>query len=107
MSRFISFIVAFALAGTVAFAHEGNEHVRGVVTQISAQSVTVQTAPKVTKTLTLSDKTTYKQAGKGGTPGGSQGRRPRRDRRAGEDDAGAPDPDRHSADDRSDPTAHK
>lgn len=30
---------------------------------ISAQSLTVQTAPKVTRTLTLSDKTTYKQGG--------------------------------------------
>ena len=64
MKRFSSLIAAFVLVGAVAFAHEGNEHVRGVVTQISAQSVTVQTAPKVTKTLTLSDKTTYKQAGK-------------------------------------------
>jgi hypothetical protein len=64
MLRINSLIVAFVLVGTLAFAHEGNEHVRGVVTQISAQSVTVQTAPKVTKTLTLSDKTTFKQAGK-------------------------------------------
>ena len=64
MSRFTALIAAFVLVGNVAFAHEGNEHVRGVVTQISAQSVTVQTAPKVTKTLTLSDKTTYKQGGK-------------------------------------------
>ena len=64
MSRLSPLIVAFALVGTLAFAHEGNEHVRGVVTQVSTQSVTVQTAPKVTKTLTLSDKTTYKQGGK-------------------------------------------
>jgi hypothetical protein len=64
MTRFSTLIVAFVLAGTLAFAHEGNEHVRGVVTQVSAQSVTVETAPKVTKTLTLSDKTTYKQGGK-------------------------------------------
>ena len=64
MKRFSLLIAAFVLVGAVAFAHEGNEHVRGVVTQISAQSVTVQTTAKATKTLTLSDKTTYKQAGK-------------------------------------------
>jgi len=64
MKRLIALVGAFTLAGTVAFAHGGNEHVRGVVTQISAQSVTVQTADKATKTLTLTDKTTLKQAGK-------------------------------------------
>ena len=52
------------LAGTVVFAHGGNEHVRGIVTQIASQSVTVQTTSKVTRTLTLSDKTTFKQGGK-------------------------------------------
>jgi hypothetical protein len=55
---------AFTIAGTVAFAHGGNEHVRGVVTKVSAQSVTVQTTGTATKTLTLTDKTTLKQAGK-------------------------------------------
>jgi hypothetical protein len=64
MKRFALFVAMFVLVGTLAFAHEGNEHVRGVVTQVSAQSVTVQTAPNVTKTLTLSDKTTFKKAGK-------------------------------------------
>jgi hypothetical protein len=52
------------LASVPAFAHGGNEHVRGVVTQVSAQSVIVQTAPNVTKTLTLSDKTTFKKGSK-------------------------------------------
>ena len=46
------------------FAHGGNEHVRGIVTQVSSQSVTVQTTSKVPRTLTLSDKTTFKQGGK-------------------------------------------
>ena len=64
MKRLIILIASLGIAGTALFAHEGNEHVRGVVTQISPQSVTVQTAPKVTKTLTISDKTTFKQGGK-------------------------------------------
>ena len=64
MARLIALVGALTLVGTVAFAHGGNEHVRGVVTKVSAQSVTVQTADKATKTLTLTDKTTFKQAGK-------------------------------------------
>jgi hypothetical protein len=64
MKRLITFTISLFVVGTVVFAHGGNEHVRGVVTQISAQSITVQTSPKVTKTLVLSDKTTFKQGGK-------------------------------------------
>jgi hypothetical protein len=64
MKRLTTLAAAIVLAGTIAFAHGGNEHVRGVVTQISAQSITVQTADKATKTLALTDKTTFKSAGK-------------------------------------------
>ena len=48
----------------MVFAHNGNDHVRGVVTKLSAQSVTVQMVDKGTKTLTLTDQTVFKQAGK-------------------------------------------
>jgi hypothetical protein len=41
MKRLIALVGAFTIAGTAAFAHGGNEHVRGVVTNVSAQSVTV------------------------------------------------------------------
>jgi ribosomal protein S1 len=64
MNRIIALAAVFLLAGTLVFAHGGNEHVRGVVTQISAQSITVQTTAKATRTLTVSEKTTFKQAGK-------------------------------------------
>jgi len=64
MKRLITLIVTVGLAGTIALAHGGNQHVRGVVTQISAQSITVQTADKATKTLALTDKTTFQRAGK-------------------------------------------
>ena len=55
--------VFFALVAT-AFAHGNNVHVRGVVTQISAQSITVQLANNTSKTLTLNAKTTVERAGK-------------------------------------------
>ena len=64
MKRAFILIASLGVAGTALLAHGDNDHIRGVVTQISAQSVTVETAPKVTKTLTLSDKTTFKQGGK-------------------------------------------
>jgi hypothetical protein len=64
MRRLIAFAAAFLVAGTLLLAHGGNEHVRGVVTQISAQSITVQTTAKATRTLSLSQKTAFKQAGK-------------------------------------------
>ena len=47
-----------------AYAHEGNEHVRGVVTAIAANSITVQVNAKSTKTLTLNDKTVFTKSGK-------------------------------------------
>ena len=41
----------FAMA---SFAHNGNEHVMGTVVSISANSITVQSAGKETKTTTVS-----------------------------------------------------
>ena len=64
MKPLATLIISFVLAGPVAFAHGGNEHVRGVVTASSANSITVQSATKGTRTLTLSAKTTFQQAGK-------------------------------------------
>jgi hypothetical protein len=58
LSLLFALIVALAAP---AFAHGGNDHVRGVVTAVSAQSITVQTAGKATKTLTLTDKTEFKR----------------------------------------------
>jgi ribosomal protein S1 len=68
MNRLTTLALTLLLTGSVAaaplLAHNGNEHVRGVVTQVSAQSITVQTTAKATRTLTLSQKTVFKQAGK-------------------------------------------
>jgi uncharacterized protein HemX len=58
-------VLALGLAlGVPAFAHGNNVHVRGVVTQISAQSITVQLANKTSKTLALNARTTFERAGK-------------------------------------------
>jgi hypothetical protein len=65
MKQLATFTAMIVLAGTIVFAHGGNEHVRGIVTQVSAQSITVQTADKATKTLMVTDKTTVQRAGKG------------------------------------------
>ena len=58
-------VFALGLAfGTTVLAHGNNDHVRGVVTQIAAQSITVELADHTTKTLTLSPKTSFERAGK-------------------------------------------
>jgi len=64
MKRLIVLAASIICFGAPLFAHGDNEHVRGVVTQVSAGSITVETAPKVSKTLTLNDKTAFKQGGK-------------------------------------------
>ena len=63
MKRIALLVVAILTLSVAAFAHGGNEHVRGVVTEVTAKSITVQVG-KATQTLTLSEKTVYKQAGK-------------------------------------------
>jgi len=63
MKRLTTAALLLAL-GTVALAHGNNDHVRGVVTQISAQSITVQLANKTSKTLVCNTKTTFERAGK-------------------------------------------
>ena len=48
----------------VSYAHGGNEHVRGTVTQVTATAITVQTTGKKTETITLNDKTMFMKSGK-------------------------------------------
>jgi hypothetical protein len=66
MKQLATLIASFLVAGTAVFAHGSNDHIRGVITQISERSVTIQTAGKTTKTqtLTLTAKTTFDQGGK-------------------------------------------
>jgi hypothetical protein len=57
-------VVSLLLLGAPVFAHGDNVHVRGVVTQVSPQSITVQLANNTTKTLTVNAKTTFERSGK-------------------------------------------
>ena len=66
MKQLLSIIALVVAISAGALAHNGNDHVRGTVTQVSAQSVTVQLADKTTKTLTISAKTAFETAGKPG-----------------------------------------
>jgi len=64
MKQLLSVVALLLAMSAGAFAHEGNDHVRGVVTAVSAQAVTVELANKTTKTLSISDKTAFETAGK-------------------------------------------
>jgi len=66
MKQLLSIIALVFAISAGALAHNGNDHVRGTVTQVSAQSVTVQLADKTSKTLTISAKTEFETAGKPG-----------------------------------------
>jgi hypothetical protein len=66
MKQLLSVIALVLALGAGTLAHNGNDHVRGVVTAVSAQSVTVQLADKSSKTLSISAKTEFDNAGKPG-----------------------------------------
>jgi len=66
MKQLLSVIALVLAMGAGALAHNGNDHVRGTVTAVSAQSVTVQLADKTSKTLSISAKTEFDNAGKPG-----------------------------------------
>jgi ribosomal protein S1 len=66
MKQLLSIIALVLAMGAGALAHNGNDHVRGTVTAVSAQSVTVQLADKTSKTLSISAKTEFDNAGKPG-----------------------------------------
>lgn len=64
MKRLGLVLSAVLVVAVAAFAHGNNDHVRGVVTQISEQSVTVQLQDQTSSTLTLNAQTTYEKSGK-------------------------------------------
>ena len=76
----LALVSAFALMGAVTFAHGDAVHVRGTVTQINGQSVTIQPTGKGAKamTFTVADHTGDRQGRQGRGVQGSEGRRPRR-----------------------------
>jgi len=64
MKQLILIITTVLVAGTSLVAHEGNDHVRGTVTAVSAQAITVQTTEKATTVLAFTSKTTFVKGGK-------------------------------------------
>jgi hypothetical protein len=64
MKTFATLVAALTVGGTFLLAHNGNEHVRGVVTQITPQAITVQTTSKATRTIGVAATTAVKRAGK-------------------------------------------
>ena len=66
MKRVLGLVAAFALTAVAASAHGNAVHVRGTVTQITGQSVTIQPTAKSAKpvTFTVADHTEIDRAGK-------------------------------------------
>ena len=64
MKRIAAFLAALSLTGTIILAHGGLEHIRGTVTKIDNQTITLQLSGNKTKTVTVTAKTAYKLAGK-------------------------------------------
>lgn len=62
----LALVSAFILMGAVTFAHGDAVHVRGTVTQIDGETVTIQPTGKGAKvmTITVSDHTQIDKAGK-------------------------------------------
>jgi|SRR5581483_1056691 len=55
--------LALTMGVAAAFAHGGNDHVRGTITGISPQSLTVRTQANTTRTLVVTSKTTFARSG--------------------------------------------
>jgi hypothetical protein len=64
MKQLLSVIALILAVSAGALAHGGNDHVRGVVTSVSSELITVQLADKSTKTLKIDAKTEFETAGK-------------------------------------------
>lgn len=57
-------MISVLLAGTIAFAHDGMDHVRGVVKATSDYSVTVETDDKTSMVLSVTSQTTVRKSRK-------------------------------------------
>lgn len=67
MKRVLVFLVTFCAVGVLAYAHGGNEHVKGTVTQITEKSITIQTAENQRKTITPTVTTKFEKSGEAAT----------------------------------------
>ncbi len=63
MKRLTLVLASVLLTAGLAFAHGDNDHVRGVVTAITPQSITIQTQSKTSVTLAMTDQTVFEKSG--------------------------------------------
>jgi hypothetical protein len=63
MKSFAIVAASILVGGTALFAHGDNDHVRGTVTAVSPQSITVQTPEKTTVMLAVTPQTTFEKSG--------------------------------------------
>jgi nucleoside phosphorylase len=59
MKRTLIFLVCIALFSSLVFAHGNEKHVIGTVTQVSQDSVTVQTSPNETVEVLIASDTKF------------------------------------------------
>ena len=63
MKRITLALIALFSFSAIALAHNGVEHLRGTVTQITDKAITIATPDKQTKTITLLAGTTFVKSG--------------------------------------------
>jgi hypothetical protein len=64
MKRILGLVFAALLLNVGVYAHGNNDHIQGVVSQISDAGITVQLANKTSKTVTLAAQTTFEKSGR-------------------------------------------
>ena len=64
MKQMFGFVLATLLVSVGAYAHNDNDHIKGTVTQITGNAITVQLADKTTKTVTVAERTAFEKSGK-------------------------------------------
>ena len=64
MKHLFNAAILVAILAVPVFAHGDNDHVRGTVTAITAQSIVVKTTGTAPRTLTLDAKTVFMSGGK-------------------------------------------
>src|SRR5215510_13362253 len=63
MKKQLAILTLVVLFASLAFAHGNEEHIMGTVAKISNTSITVQTTKNEMKEITVTDKTTFENAG--------------------------------------------
>jgi len=63
MKRQFAILMVIGLFASLAFAHGNEQHLMGVVKNISKGSITVQTTNNQIQEVTITDKTTFENAG--------------------------------------------